>query len=112
MLGGKACIFPMQIVFKTSKQCCYSSPINLISSFHFLAAFLVQNYYYLFDEKVPFHRTCTLGQTESMLFGTGPNLALSTSFSIPINGKALNRVSEYKYLGGFSRCVAYMECAC
>ena len=36
---------------------------------------------------------------ECMLFGTGPKLALSTSFSIAINGKALNRVSEYKYLG-------------
>ena len=34
-----------------------------------------------------------------MLFGTGPKLALSTSFSIAIDGKALNRVSEYKYLG-------------
>ena len=39
------------------------------------------------------------GKTECMLFGTGPKLALSTSFSIAINGKALNRVSEYKYLG-------------
>ena len=33
------------------------------------------------------------GKTECMLFGTGPKLAL-----IAINGKALNRVSEYKYL--------------
>ena len=39
------------------------------------------------------------GKTECMLFGTGPKLALSTSFSIAIDGKALNRVSEYKYLG-------------
>ena len=39
------------------------------------------------------------GKTECMLFGTGPRLALSTSFSIAIDGKALNRVSEYKYLG-------------
>ena len=36
---------------------------------------------------------------ECMLFGTGPKLALSTSFSIVIDGKALNHVSEYKYLG-------------
>ena len=34
-----------------------------------------------------------------MLFGTGLRLALSTSFSIAIDGKALNRVSEYKCLG-------------
>ena len=39
------------------------------------------------------------GKTECMLFGTGPKLALSTSFSIAIDGKALNHVSEYKYLG-------------
>ena len=39
------------------------------------------------------------GKTEYMLFGTGPRIALSTSFSIAIDGKALNRVSEYKYLG-------------
>ena len=39
------------------------------------------------------------GKTECMLFGTGPRLALFTSFSIAIDGKALNRVSEYKYLG-------------
>jgi len=37
-------------------------------------------------------------KTECMLSGTGPKLALSTSFSIVIDGKALNRVSEYKYL--------------
>ena len=36
------------------------------------------------------------GKTECtcMLFGAGPKLALSTSFSIAIDGKALNRVSE------------------
>ena len=39
------------------------------------------------------------GKTECMLFGTDPKLALSTFFSIAIDGKALNRVSEYKYLG-------------
>ena len=39
------------------------------------------------------------GKTECILFGTGPKLALSTSFSIAIDGKALSRVSEYKYLG-------------
>ncbi|KAK2558582.1 hypothetical protein P5673_018759 [Acropora cervicornis] len=39
------------------------------------------------------------GKTECILFGTGPKLALSTSFSVAIDGKALNRVSEYKYLG-------------
>ena len=32
------------------------------------------------------------------LFGTGPSLALSTSFSVAIDGKALNRASLYKYL--------------
>ena len=41
-------------------------------------------------------------KTEYMLFGTGPKLALSTSFSIVIDGKALNRVSEYNILGFFS----------
>ena len=34
-----------------------------------------------------------------MLFGTGPRLALSTSFSVAIDGKELNRTSKYKYLG-------------
>ena len=38
-------------------------------------------------------------KTECMLFGTGPKLALSSSFSIVIDGKALNRISEHKYLG-------------
>ena len=33
-----------------------------------------------------------------MLSGTGPRLALSTSFSEAIDGKELSRVSEYKYL--------------
>ena len=34
-----------------------------------------------------------------MLFGTGPRLALSTSFSVAIDGKELNRTSKYEYLG-------------
>ena len=38
-------------------------------------------------------------KTECILFGTGPKLALFTSFSIVIDRRALNRVSEYKYLG-------------
>ena len=38
------------------------------------------------------------GKTECMLFGNGPRLTLSTSFSIAIDGKVLNHVSEYKYL--------------
>ena len=38
------------------------------------------------------------GKTECMLFGTGPRLALSTSFSEAIDGKELSRVSGYKYL--------------
>ena len=37
-----------------------------------------------------------------MLFGTGPKLALCTSLSIAIDGKALNHVSEYDILGLFS----------
>ena len=41
------------------------------------------------------------GKTECMLFGTGSRLALSTAYSVAINGKALNRVSEYKYLRVF-----------
>ena len=39
------------------------------------------------------------GRTECMLFGTGPRLALSTSFSVAIDGKELNRSSKYEYLG-------------
>ena len=39
------------------------------------------------------------GRTECMLFGTGPRLALSTSFSVAIDGKEINRDSKYKYLG-------------
>ena len=50
---------------------------------------------WLIDNNLFMHK----GKTECMLFGTGPRLALSTSFSIAIDGKALNRVSEYKYLG-------------
>ena len=50
---------------------------------------------WLIDNNLFLHK----GKTECMLFGTGPRLALSTSFSIAIDGKALNRVSEYKYLG-------------
>ena len=34
-----------------------------------------------------------------MLFGTGPRLPLSTSFSVAIDGKELNRSSKYEYLG-------------
>ena len=34
-----------------------------------------------------------------MLFGTGPRMALSTSFSVAIDGKELNRSSKYEYLG-------------
>ena len=34
-----------------------------------------------------------------MLSGTGPRLALSTSFSVAIDGKELNRTSKYEYLG-------------
>ena len=36
---------------------------------------------------------------DCILFGTGPRLALSTSFSVTIDGKVLNRASENKYLG-------------
>ena len=39
------------------------------------------------------------GQTECMLFGTGSRLALSTSLSVAIDGKELNRASKYKYRG-------------
>ena len=39
------------------------------------------------------------GQTECMLFGTGSRLALSTSLSVAIDGKELNRTSKYKYRG-------------
>ena len=38
-------------------------------------------------------------KTECMLFGTGPRLALSTSFSVAFDEKELNRASKYKYLG-------------
>ena len=38
------------------------------------------------------------GKTKCMLFGTGPRLALSISFSVAIDGKELNRASKYKYL--------------
>ena len=34
-----------------------------------------------------------------MLFGTGPRMALSTSFSVAIDGKELNHSSKYEYLG-------------
>ena len=43
------------------------------------------------------------GKTQSMLFGTGPKLALSTFFSIAVDGKALNRVSDINILGLFSK---------
>ena len=39
-----------------------------------------------------------------MLFGTGPKLALSTSFSIVIDGKALNRILSINILGLFLMC--------
>ena len=39
------------------------------------------------------------GKMECMLLGTGLRLALSTSFFVAIDGKALNRASKYKYLG-------------
>ena len=38
------------------------------------------------------------GKMDCILLGTGPRLALSTSFSITIDGKVLNRASENKYL--------------
>ena len=38
-------------------------------------------------------------EPECMLFGTGPWLALSTSFSVAIDRKEHNRASKYKYLG-------------
>ena len=50
---------------------------------------------WLIDNDLFMHK----GKTECMLFGTGPRLALSTSFSVAIDGKALNRASQYKYLG-------------
>ena len=34
-----------------------------------------------------------------MLFGNGPRLELSTSFSVAIDGKELNCTSKYEYLG-------------
>ena len=40
------------------------------------------------------------GKTDCIIFGTGPKLALSTSFSVTIDGKYLiARASENKYLG-------------
>ena len=36
---------------------------------------------------------------DCIIFGTGPRLALSTSFSVTIDRKVLNRASENKYLG-------------
>ena len=35
---------------------------------------------------------------DCILLGTGPRLALSTSFSVTFDGKVLNRASENKYL--------------
>ena len=51
-----------------------------------------------------------------MLFGTGPRLALSTSFSEAIDGKELSRLEKekkrtYILLLGCCRFVAYVECA-
>ena len=39
------------------------------------------------------------GRTECMLFGTGSRLALSTSFSVAIDEREINRTSKYEYLG-------------
>ena len=36
---------------------------------------------------------------DCIIFGTGPRLALSASFSVNIDRKVLNRASENKYLG-------------
>ena len=36
---------------------------------------------------------------DCIIFGTGPRLALSTSFSVTIDRKVLSRASENKYLG-------------
>ena len=36
---------------------------------------------------------------DCIIFGTGPRLALSTSFSVTIDRKVFNRASENKYLG-------------
>ena len=38
------------------------------------------------------------GKMDCILLGTGPRLALSTSFSVTIDGKVLNRASKNKYL--------------
>ena len=46
---------------------------------------LVNNW--LIDKNLFMHK----GKTECMLFGTGHRLTLSTSFSVAIDGKALNR---------------------
>ena len=61
---------------------------------------------WLLDNDLFIHK----GKTECMLFGTGPRLALSTTFSVAINGKALNRVLNMNILVSFE-CVAYVECA-
>ena len=44
---------------------------------------------WLIDNNLFMHK----GKTECMLFATGPRLPLSTSFSVAIDGKALNHVS-------------------
>ena len=56
---------------------------------------LVNNWLILIDINLFMHQ----GKTECMLYGTGPRLACSSSFSVAIDGKALNRASAYKYLG-------------
>ena len=38
------------------------------------------------------------GKMDGILLGTGPRLALSTSFSVTIDGKVFNRASKNKYL--------------
>ena len=59
------------------------------------ARLTIRHLHWLIDNNLFVHE----GKTECMLFGTGPKLALSTSFSIAIDGKALNHTSEYNYLG-------------
>ena len=54
---------------------------------------LVNNW--LIDNNLFMHK----GKMECMLLGTGPRLALSTSFSVAIVGKAQNRASKNKYPG-------------
>ena len=50
---------------------------------------------WLIDNNLFMHK----GKMECMLLGTGPRLALSTSFSVAIVGKAHNRASKNIYPG-------------